>query len=393
LKGSVRASARKESPTSTSAQLLLVSQEIINRPLPEGVLVFASGMNRVADIRGAAVAGVPIGVDVSRLSNAAIDELLRHKLPLLLDSGAFGEVSFQNGCVQVTSEITDTDWTRRLAIYLRIARHVCRGRKNPHGVASVIAVAPDRVGSQELTLVRLGKFRSQVGQVYAAGADILVPLQVGHLSLYDFYLKAKGVLGIEVVPGFPMKKAATTAQAILDFVERTKIERVHLLGMGANHPKATSLLRLIQQTWPHMFITMDSNRIRAAVGARRIITQKEIHYRDELTAGWTGEIDLREWGGEVHDMTEAIFQPAAWLQGAQLQEVADSLTWLMEDQRREFQINPDAFVNDDNKFNDWLHQVLMIAYLTNVQRHARTSARTRAVAETLNQSKIAGQVV
>ena len=381
--------AREESPAS-ACQLLLHTQEVINCPLPEGVLVFASGMNRIADIRGAVAAGVPIGVDVSRLSKAAAEELLTCAVPLLLDSGAFSEVSFRSGHVQVRSEITERDWRRRLAIYLQIARHNCR-RTHGHNLASVMAVAPDRVGSQELTLERLKKFRDEVRQVHAAGAEILVPLQVGRLSLYDFYSKAQDVLGIEIVAGFPMKKTATDAQAILDFVVRTGSARVHLLGMGANHPKAASIVRLIQHTCPSSFISMDSNRIRAAIGARRMITRREVQYRDELTEGWTGEIDLRDWGGDVHDMTEVLFQPSQWLQGAALGAVAESLTWLSENERRRFQADPDAFVNESD-CDEWLHHVLMNAYFAYVQRHARISARTRSVTEELAQSKIGGQV-
>src|ERR1700730_12942807 len=117
-----RAAASTKLFSPTPEQALLTSPSIISHPLPSGVIVFASGMNRIADIRGAEAAGVPIGVDVSRLSARAIDELLGSRVPVLLDSGAFSEVSIQYGRVCVRSEISDREWARRLAVYLRVAK-------------------------------------------------------------------------------------------------------------------------------------------------------------------------------------------------------------------------------------------------------------------------------
>jgi hypothetical protein len=70
-------------------QCRLTCKEVISCPLPEGVTVYASGTNRATDIHGAMVAGVPIGVDVSKLSARAIEAIEKASLPVLLDSGAF----------------------------------------------------------------------------------------------------------------------------------------------------------------------------------------------------------------------------------------------------------------------------------------------------------------
>jgi hypothetical protein len=360
-------------------------------PLPDGVVVFASGMNRVADLRGAEAAGVPIGVDVSKLSENAINTLMTTQLPVLLDSGAFGEVSFRNGKVGVISEIGDREWVRRLAIYLRVTKPLRNMGNGIRAFPQVSAIAPDRVGSQELTFVRLRTFRAEVANVQSAGADILVPLQAGRLNLCDFYHKARHALGIDIVPSMPMKKAATTVESVIQFIQQVRPGRIHLLGMGANHRHADRVIRLIRYAFPEIRISMDSNRVRAAVGARRTITQKEEHYRDELTSDWTEETDLRAWGGDIHDMTEELFQPSTWLSDVRLREVADSLSWLTQEQRGVFLSHPDAFVSDEANQCDWLHETLMQAYFRRIRREARTSARTRAVAEVLTESKIGGQ--
>lgn len=370
-----KSAAMLASPIAADQLLLSPQRIIISQPLGD-VVVFASGMNRIADIRGAAIAGVPIGVDVSKLSPPAIDALVAAHLPLLLDSGAFSEIAIHRGHAQVTAEIFDREWMRRLAIYLQVTREVRRSLSDSDRSPSVTVVAPDRVGSQELTLERLSKFRTQVREIYAAGAEILIPLQVGRLDLYEFYTRAKSIVGTDIVPAFPMKKAATTIRAILDFVERTEICRIHLLGMGASHRNAASTLRLIRHACPDAVISMDSNRIRAAVGARRAITCSEAHYREGLTEGWTGALDLREWGGGLLDMTELIFEPSRWLQGTILEEVANSLSWLTAEERNAFLENPDEFVSADENANDWLFQVLLNAYSDFTRLQARGPART-----------------
>lgn len=373
-------------------QRRLTCKEVIRRPLPEGVTVYASGTNRATDIHGAMVAGVPIGVDVSKLSARAIETIEKASLPVLLDSGAFSEVAIRNSEIEVVLPISDDQWMRRLAIYLRVTRAISQTCPEHNSIARVTVVAPDRVGSQELTLTRLARFRTEVRKVHLAGADILVPLQVGQLGLAEFYHATAKVLGIRIVPGMPMKKAVTTAAAILQFVMQTRPKRIHMLGMGITNRNAEPLIRALQQTTPGIHISFDSNRIRAGVGRRRIITRREHHYGNELADGWTGEVDLRPWGGSVHDMTEAIFQPSLWLMGTALHEFTASLTWFTAEQRSGFLADPDGFLTVEENVNDWMYQSLMDEYYTYIRRRTRASARARAVSETLDESKIGGQV-
>lgn len=185
-------------------QTPLFARTIVNRTLPDGVVVYASGTNRASDIRGVVAAGIPVGLDVSRLSASATRELLKSELPVFLDSGAFSEVLIQNGEICIAHPIKDSQWNARLDKYLLITRQL--GHKKSQPYARVTIVAPDCVGSQDLTLNRLLKYRDKIREVRAAGADVVVPVQTGHLNVVDFYLKAKSILGIEIVPGMPMKK-------------------------------------------------------------------------------------------------------------------------------------------------------------------------------------------
>lgn len=374
-----------------SDQFPLAKPVLVSRPLYDGLTVFASGMNRLADIQGAAAAGVPIGVDVSRVSQRVATELGQIGLPVLLDSGAFSEVQVLRGETHVVREIDDMEWHRRLALYLQIAKALRSNNRRQTTLPTVSIIAPDRVGSQEVTLLRLSKFRCQIAEIRATGAAVLVPLQCGALESVEFYRAARAAVGIEIVPAFPMKKAATTISAILDFLRHAPVPRIHLLGMGANNRLAKALVRLVTHARPGMQISMDANKIRALVGEHRTITRKEAQHCDEMACGWTGAVDLREWGDELHDMTEAVFEPSVWLRGGELHRAAESLTWLTAQQQQAFLRDPDAFVNADENQSDWLYQTLLEHYFLYVKKRCRRSARTRAVFESLSKSPIAHQ--
>jgi hypothetical protein len=219
----------------------LFPREPISPSLFEGVVVYASGTNRACDIRGALCAGVPVGVDISRLSPPATHELLASALPVFLDSRAFSEVSFRDGDICMERPISDDQWHSRLEKYLNIARQLSRKGMPRAACAPVTVVAPDCVGSQEETLARLAKFRAKIRQVHALGADVVAPLQVGSLDVCDFYQKAKALLGIEIVPGMPMNKAATKADTIQSLIQAVTPKRIHLLGLGAENHKARPL--------------------------------------------------------------------------------------------------------------------------------------------------------
>jgi hypothetical protein len=385
----VKAVVRIDAGAAESQRCLFLDKRQ-NDNIPNGIVNYTSGTNRVCDLRGALAAGAPVGVDISRLSEAATKELLASHVPIFLDSGAFSEVSTRCGQVGIVRPITDDQWNRRLDKYLWITQQLGRKRKQLVACARVTVVAPDCVGNQELTLQRLAKFRDRVRQIHFAGADVVVPMQVGRLDVLEFYKKAHFILGFEIVAGMPMNKAATTANAIQELLQDMKPKRIHLLGMGTSNRKAGPILRFLRRLSPSTLISMDSNRIRAAVGENRPITQAEKQHCADAIPSWTGELDLNKWGEGVYDFTELLFQPSLWLIGTKLLEFANSLAWLTKKQKREFLRGPDEFVNSEEHSNDWLYQSLTAAYFRCVSRAAKRSARTRAVMEVLQESSVEG---
>ena len=146
--------------------------------LPENVSVFASGSNRVAEIRGFSRLGIPVGVSVNHLTETATLTIIHLHQPIFVDSGAFSEVSFERGELHVVAPISDTEWQKRLAIYLRLAESLRE---------KALMVAPD---------------------------------QVGELSHADFFREAVRVAGVPRTPAAPMKKAPTSNTALDQFSAR-----------------------------------------------------------------------------------------------------------------------------------------------------------------------------
>jgi len=179
--------------------------------LPENVSVFASGSNRVAEIRGFSRLGIPVGVSVNHLTETATLTIIHLHQPIFVDSGAFSEVSFERGELHVVAPISDTEWQKRLAIYLRLAESLRE---------KALMVAPDQVGNQQETLKRLLRYRVELAKIASTGAILLLPLQVGELSHADLFREAVRVAGVPLTPAAPMKKAPTSNTALDQFSAR-----------------------------------------------------------------------------------------------------------------------------------------------------------------------------
>src|SRR5246127_1963272 len=239
---------------------------------PSRVTVFASGANEAREIRGFRLSAVPVGVAVSHVREAAIQELLNQPTPVFADSGAFSEVVIDGRGVHVVAPISHDEWLRRLAIYRRLAARL--GNR-------LSVVAPDRVADQAVTLERLSRYRSQLEEIAGLGAEILIPVQNGELSPAEFYRRAVEASGLALVPAMPMKKAATGFDGVLAFVREIRPQRIHLLGIGYETRRARRLVDLLLATDATLLLSMDSNRLRAVTGKGRKMTHLEAHLRRE----------------------------------------------------------------------------------------------------------------
>jgi hypothetical protein len=227
---------------------------------------FASGSNRVGEIRGIAAAGRALGVaapEVSDAPEAELHALAGSDLPVFVDSGAFGEVEFNaihqcgvgsNGkprkppktcregkCIGdgnrphpdhppftfvTVKPIGDDQWDSILGLYVRLARSLGH---------AVYLVAPDKVGDQSVTLDRLARYSKQVRQLRKLGANIIVPIQRGDLSAAQFDAKCAAALGFDdYIRGIPSKKGASNPADVAEFCADMRARghyRVQLEGM------------------------------------------------------------------------------------------------------------------------------------------------------------------
>lgn len=223
------------------------------------VAYFASGTNRAAEIRGMTRAGADIGVaapEISAAGEAEIVALAGSDVLVFVDSGAFSEVAFGPEGVQVVRPIDDVAWRRVLALYHRLT--LALG-------SQVWLVAPDRVGDQDESLVRLARYRGQVRELRELGARILVPIQKGERRQAAFAAAAADVLGFDdFVAALPCKKAATTVDEVAMFVDGWKCSHVHLLGLGIRSPKAAAYVAPFAST--PTSVSLDSCWIAANAG-------------------------------------------------------------------------------------------------------------------------------
>lgn len=348
-----------------------------------GVVDYASGASRAADLLGFFDAGVPPGVSADVCSPECERELLAAAelgIPVFVDSGAYGE--FTSG------RVIDADaWRERLAFYARVVSF--------YGSRATV-VAPDRIADQAGTLERLREHAAQVGELLDAGARVLVPLQGGELGLEGFADAVTRTLGrADWTPAFPFNRAPTPLPELLAYVARRRPRSLHLLGMGAARAEAPDVVDAIRAIAPATEITLDSTKLRAKVGTDtregRPMTRALASAEDAMDGRMWAENDA--YGGAdgkpIPDYTDAIAQPSMWLSADQVRDLCAELQLEGETSAR-CREDLDAFLQepmdpDDPDDLPWYTGVeatldgLWRAYVT---RETRRERRRGAVRET-----------
>lgn len=231
-------------------------------PLPPDLIHFVSGASAPADLRGLCRFSVPLGVSVPDLSAPALEYLLGQRalalLHVFVDSGAFGEVEVVDGRLEVVAPITEDAWAARVAMGLRIAEAFgARAR----------VVAPDRVGDQAETLLRLRRWAGEMAKVRAAGARVVVPLQRGAISTAAFERAAASALDFDdFTPAIPGNKDAMPPDELEAYLRASRPTSLHLLGIGPRSHRLPALLDLCRRLIPGVRVSCDSNVLAALVG-------------------------------------------------------------------------------------------------------------------------------
>lgn len=244
---------------------------------------FASGSNRVPEIRGLGKAGADVGVTVPRLSPAAEEEILRlagSEVAIFVDSGAFSEVRFDADAggfvIDPARHITHRQWKQILALYKRLGG-VLRDQ--------LWVVAPDRVGSQDETLLRLRRYAREIRELQDLGVQILVAMQKGDRSQAEFAALVDEALGFtDWLPALPCKKAATAPDEVRRFLDARRPPHVHLLGLGIRNRQAPQYMEAFAREGCTASVSMDSCWIAANVGRQGRRPRRFTRARDRATA-------------------------------------------------------------------------------------------------------------
>jgi len=167
------------------------------------------------------------------------------------DSGAFSEFRTQH-------VIPPLEWERRLAIYADLA--MALGRQ-------LFCVAPDHVADQRATLARMECYAKPVQRLAGLGANVLLPVQGGEMSMAAFWRRQLAVMGAGAwIAGIPCCAAATTPEALAAFVREARPQRVHLLGVGPTGKTFPAYLAAVRACGVDVGLSCDSGRLRALVG-------------------------------------------------------------------------------------------------------------------------------
>lgn len=288
------AMADTRNKTLSTAMTSLIALAAVAWPFPalakpelpiEPVAAFASGSNNAGEIRGFAACGHDIGVAAPRVNadtEVALKELAGQDLAVFVDSGAFSEMDFSVSPPKVVKPMTPDKWEHVLGVYKRLAKVL-----GPQ----LHVVAPDKVGDQMTTMARLYGHRSDMQEIGALGAHVLVPVQKGSSSQADFMREAKALLRMDCIPSLPCKEAATTPDELRSFVRDYKPDRLHLLGLGTRGPRAQEYLGVLAEECPDAQVTVDSCIIRAHCNSdRRIGIARKVAIGIERAVGralWT----------------------------------------------------------------------------------------------------------
>ena len=237
----------------------------------------------------------------------------------------------------------------------------------------------------------------ELATISQMGATLLLPLQIGPMSHAELYEAGKDAAGVALTPAMPMRKAVTTATALVEFVQQVQPRHVHLLGIGLDNRRAAKLIRVIQHYCPGTLISMDSNRLRAKAGRGRPLTESEKELRAAPTERVYGAVNstVLALSGEALDYTDLIASPSLWADEPKLLRIAEAVG-MVGHQANAFVDDPDSFLQSPLSNQDqviWIEHPLMELELDQaweqyVDQIVRSRVRTAAIVSVFRDSAL-----
>lgn len=326
-------------------------------------LYFASGSSMLPDIQGFLEIGHPLGVAIPHVTEEGMVALCQAQVPVFVDSGAFSEVKFTREGPTITAPISREDWASRLDKYTRLAESL--------GPLAYL-VAPDCVGFQDITLLRLRRHGARVRKLLDLGAQVLVPLQQGRLTTLEFYREVLRVLRCfdpppNLVPAFPMKKGATPLSEVEDFLTHVKPVRVHMLGLGVRNKLVRPLSEMLKRVAPEVQVSFDSCLIRSSVGKtngpgggpRALTKHRDATQEEFQEVLWQ---DPPPDSPDRGDYTDELTTPSGWMTPKEICSFI-SYVGLTTAEGHDWLDDPDGFLQKETDGVPWYEDPRVEAYL------------------------------
>ncbi len=225
-----------------------LEKRALERPNPEHPIFFHSGNSAVNDFRGYLMAKKSIGVQIQLCSEHVRKLMLDYNSQngrLFVDSGSFS--CFRKG--------QQVDFNKVLKAYLNLTEQA----EKPHLLS---IVAPDVVGNQQASLELLKQYKKQLFKLICLGVDLIVPIQLGNLSLEQTYKEATTILQTKAFRiGIPSNEKAVKLEQLLEFVSTLQPKRLHLLGLRCT--KFDEVVAQIKAVAPQAHTSADATTLRA----------------------------------------------------------------------------------------------------------------------------------
>lgn len=235
-------------PFWTHLTYVRLEQKALAKPNPTEPIFFHSGNSAKNDFLGYSMAKKSIGVQIQLCSENVKKLMLEYNAEegrLFIDSGSFS--AFRKG--------KQVDFNKVVKDYFYLA-------ENAQKSELLSIVAPDVVGSQDATLKLLKQYQKELFKLICLGVDLIVPIQLGKLSLEEAYKESVTILATKAFRvGIPSNEKAISLDCLLGFVSRTKPKQIHLLGLHST--KFDNVIAQVKAISPNTHVSADATTLRA----------------------------------------------------------------------------------------------------------------------------------
>lgn len=290
-----------------------LEKRALERPNPEHPIFFHSGNSALSDFRGYLMAKNSIGVQIQLC--------FEHVRKLMLDyNSQDGRLFVDNGSFSCFRKDKQVDFDKVLRAYLELV-------ENAQKPELLSLVAPDVVGNQQASLELLKQYKKQLFKLVCLGVDLIVPIQLGNLSLEEAYKEAVTTLGTKAFRvGLPSNEKAIALETVLEFVSIAQPKSIHFLGLAIT--KFDNVVDKIKAVAPQTHISADATTLRAKLKkGSKLASLIEAKTKQALEA-------LSTSANPYQALFNGIFHKPSFLSENQAKHLAKLLSPIQQEQER-----------------------------------------------------------